>query len=411
MNEDTVLIVDDLSKKFCTDLKRIMVYGVQDVTRDWFGMRYDRALLRPSEFWSLKDVSFELKRGETLGVIGRNGAGKSTLLRLLNGIYPPDRGRIEVHGRIAALIAIGAGFHPHLTGRENIFLNGTILGMTRTDIKHRLDEIVDFAGIGQFIDSPVATYSSGMNVRLGFAIAVHAPIEILLADEVLAVGDLAFRVKCYEKIGQLREKGISTLFVSHEMTNVSVYCNKALVLDKGNVRYCGDVEEGISIYLKDYLPEMGSSGGIEKPINGTKDFVIRDVHFEPGMINDQIDLIQGQDLALVVDYTAMLDFPNVAVGNILYPPFPSAQPVFAAFSGNNASEKLTIRKGNGRLRAVIKNINANNIKLFYNFSITLNNRSTYGLWWKRVPVLVSGNSLSSGFMHFDTQCMVEAQND
>lgn len=407
---ETVLIVDDLSKKFSTNLNRIMIYGIKDVIRDWFGITYNKSVLRPSEFWALKNISFDLKQGETLGLIGRNGAGKSTLLRLLNGIFPPDRGRIEVRGRIAALIAIGAGFHPHLTGRENIFLNGTILGMTRNDIKRRLDEIIDFAGIGDFIDSPVATYSSGMNIRLGFSIAVHAPIEILLADEVLAVGDLSFRVKCFEKIAELRQQGVSTLFVSHDMTSVSVYCDKALILDKGSSRYYGDVEDAISIYLKEYNTEIDSSGGIEKPINGTKEFLIRDVCFEPELRDNQIEMIQGQDLTLIVDYTALVDFPDVAVGSILYPSFPSAQPFYAAFSESNATQKLSIHKGDGQLRVVIKNITANNIKLFYNFSITLNNRSTYGLWWKRVPVFVSGNALSSGFIHFDTQFVIESKN-
>jgi lipopolysaccharide transport system ATP-binding protein len=406
MNNDSVLIVDKLSKKFCTDLKRIMVYGIQDVTRAWFGLRNNRGKLRKSEFWALDNISFELKRGETLGVIGKNGSGKSTLLRLLNGIYPPDLGRIEARGRMAALIAIGAGFHPHLTGRENIFLNGTILGLSRKEINNRLDEIIEFAGLGTFIDAPVATYSSGMNVRLGFSIAVHAPIEILLADEILAVGDLAFRVKCYEKIGELRKNGISTLFVSHDMTYISVLCNQVLLLEHGKAQYYGEVEKGVGIYLRDFMNASDSGGGFEKLVNGTEDFIIHSIAFEPEMKDDKVEMQTGQDLTLVVEYTAKCDFPDIGISFGFSPSFLAAQPFF--FNQNQRmGQKINIEKGRGTLKIVANNISANNTKLFCNLSIMVDNNSEIVLWWRRLPVYVTGNPSSTGFVHWDVSYCVE----
>lgn len=399
MNNDSVLVVDHLSKKFCTDLKRIMVYGVQDVARDWIGFRYDRGKLRKSEFWALNDISFELKEGKTLGVIGQNGSGKSTLLRLLNGIYPPDVGRIETRGRMAALIAIGAGFHPHLTGRENIFLNGTILGLSRKEIKNRLDEIIEFSGLGTFIDAPVATYSSGMNVRLGFAIAVHTPIEVLLADEILAVGDLAFRVKCYEKIGQLRKDGVSTLFVSHDMTYISVLCDQVLLLNHGKTQYYGEVEKGIEIFLRDFMDVSESGGGFEQVVTGTEDFIVHSIKFDPEMSDNKLEVQTGQDLTLIVEYTAKCDFPDIGINIGFSPSFPAAQPFFSN-QNQRIGQRIDIQKGRGTLKIAVKNINANNTKLFYNVSIMVNNNSELVLWWRRLPVFVTGKPGSTGFAHW-----------
>jgi len=231
---DVVLKVEGLSKKFCKSLKRSMLYGTHDVVRDMFGFSQKQVELRKTEFWALEDINFELKRGETLGLIGQNGCGKSTLLRLINGIYPPDKGKITINGRIGALIAVGAGFHPHMTGRENIFLNGTILGMTKSELKQKMDAIIDFAEIDDFIDSPVATYSSGMTVRLGFAIAIHCEPDILLIDEILAVGDAKFQRKCLDKLREVRDKGIAVLLVSHNLQNIESMCGLSLLLNKGS---------------------------------------------------------------------------------------------------------------------------------------------------------------------------------
>ena len=191
--------------------------------------------LRPKEFWAVNDVSFELKRGECLGLIGRNGAGKTTLLRMLNGLIKPDAGRIETRGRVGALIALGAGFNPILTGRENIYTNASVLGLSKKETDAKLDEIIDFAEIGDFIDTPVQNYSSGMAVRLGFAIASSLEPDILLLDEVLAVGDLGFRFKCFQRIGKVL-RNAAVIFVSHSMPEVANRAQKIMWLDQGKIR-------------------------------------------------------------------------------------------------------------------------------------------------------------------------------
>lgn len=247
-NDDVVLRVEHLSKKFCRTLKRSMYYGTIDIARSMLGINYDTGKLRKDEFWALDDVSFELKKGETLGIIGENGSGKSTLLRLITGIFPPDKGKISFKGRIGALIAVGAGFHPHMTGLENIYLNGTILGMTRKELDAKMDEIIDFADIGDFLDAPVNTYSSGMRVRLGFAIAVHCEPDILLVDEVLSVGDISFRNKSMRKMAELKEKAKGLIFISHNIEQVRNLCSKVLVIDKGELLFKGDTHEGIVCY-------------------------------------------------------------------------------------------------------------------------------------------------------------------
>ncbi len=203
------------------------------------------------EFWAVRDVSFEITDGEVIGVIGRNGAGKSTLLKLLSRITDPTRGRIELNGRVASLLEVGTGFHPELTGRENIFLNGAILGMSRAEIRRKFDEIVDFAEIDRFLDTPVKRYSSGMYVRLAFAVAAHLEPEILIVDEVLAVGDAQFQKKCIGKMNSVAEGGRTVLFVSHQMGAVSQLCTRCLYMKSGELVADGETQEIIETYLSD----------------------------------------------------------------------------------------------------------------------------------------------------------------
>jgi lipopolysaccharide transport system ATP-binding protein len=202
-----------------------------------------------SDYWALKDVEFEVKQGDTLAIIGKNGAGKSTLLKVLSKITTPTTGRIEINGRVASLLEVGTGFHPELSGRENIFLNGTILGMTKREIKSKFDEIVDFSGIETFIDTPVKRYSSGMYVRLAFAVAAHLEPEILIIDEVLAVGDAEFQRKCLGKMSTVASEGRTVLFVSHNLLQVQNLCKSGLLLDKGIVKFSGDINKTISEYV------------------------------------------------------------------------------------------------------------------------------------------------------------------
>jgi lipopolysaccharide transport system ATP-binding protein len=201
-------------------------------------------------FWALKDICFDIEAGDAVGIIGRNGAGKSTLLKLIAQITEPTAGEIDLYGRVGSLLEVGTGFHPELTGRENIFLNGAILGMTRREIQSEFDAIVEFAGISQFLDTPVKRYSSGMYVRLAFAVAAHLRTEILLVDEVLAVGDFEFQKKCLGKMKDVTQGGRTVLFVSHHMQSISVLCNKGIVLEKGGATYQGSANSAIEHYMR-----------------------------------------------------------------------------------------------------------------------------------------------------------------
>ncbi len=233
-----------------------MFYGTQDVAKKMLGLRVNSSYLRDGEFWALDNISFEVKRGETLGIMGANGSGKSTLLRVLTGIYRPDVGSVCIRGRVGALIAVGAGFHPHMTGRENIFLNGTILGMTKREIVKNLDSIIDFAEIGDFIDAPVSTYSSGMYVRLGFAVAIHCNPDILIADEVLSVGDFMFQMKCFDKIHHLLKNGTSVLLVSHSDIAIRSVCSQVAIIHKTKLVDMGKTDDMIVKYRSLVLNEM-----------------------------------------------------------------------------------------------------------------------------------------------------------
>lgn len=248
MSERPLIHCDSISKKFCRDLKKSLWYGVKDSWADLTVRGTQSNEVRDGEFWANKDISFELNRGECLGVIGRNGAGKTTLLKMLNGLIKPDSGRVRMRGQVGAMIALGAGFNPVLTGRENIYVNGSILGLSKSAIRDRMDEIVDFAELDEFIDAPVRSYSSGMSVRLGFAVAaVLVNPDVLILDEVLAVGDRAFRIRCMEKISELLTNS-AVIFVSHQMSQISKTCTRAMLLNRGEVVLSGTPLEAIAAY-------------------------------------------------------------------------------------------------------------------------------------------------------------------
>ncbi len=234
--------------------------ALQRVNRDG-ERKSDREL-----FWALKDINFEIERGDVVGVIGRNGAGKSTLLKVLSRITEPTEGRVEIRGRIASLLEVGTGFHPELTGRENIFLNGAILGMTRSEISRKFDEIVDFAGIERFLDTPVKRYSSGMYVRLAFSVAAHLDSEVMVVDEVLAVGDTAFQKRCLGKLRDVTGSGRTVLFVSHNMNAIDSLCKTVIVLREGQVMFHGDVHDGIGEYLNSISAATTAGVGVEQNV-------------------------------------------------------------------------------------------------------------------------------------------------
>jgi lipopolysaccharide transport system ATP-binding protein len=259
MDDDILVRAESVSKKYCRDLKKSLWYGVKDTVADFLGRDSAKRELRKDEFWALDDVSFQLRRGEFLGLIGRNGAGKTTLLKMLSGLIKPDGGRIEMRGRVGAMIALGAGFNPLLTGRENIYVNASILGLTTREIGAKIDSIIDFAEIGPFIDSPVQSYSSGMAVRLGFAIAVATEPDILLLDEILAVGDVGFQAKCFNALTDFKRQGTCFVFVSHNMQTISRFCQRVMYLRQGRVQHSGDVATGIAHFYKDM--EANDSAG------------------------------------------------------------------------------------------------------------------------------------------------------
>ena len=230
---DIAIKVENLSKKYTIGTK---VSGSlrETIVHKWNSLS-NKTNNKNEEFWALKDISFEVKQGEVLGIIGKNGAGKSTLLKVLSRITEPTSGRFVMNGRVSSLLEVGTGFHPELTGRENIYLNGTILGMTRKEVKQKFDEIVDFSGVEKFIDTPVKHYSSGMYVRLAFAVAAHLESEILIIDEVLAVGDAEFQKKCLGKMDSVAKEGRTVLFVSHNMGAVNSLCSNCILLNNGNI--------------------------------------------------------------------------------------------------------------------------------------------------------------------------------
>lgn len=259
MMSDAIIEVENLGKKYRLGAKSNERYtALRDVLADtakalfgWNGPEVSAFSAQGSkdEFWALKDVSFEVKHGEVLGIIGRNGAGKSTLLKILSRITEPSTGKIRIKGRVASLLEVGTGFHPELTGRENIYLNGAILGMARVEIRAKFDEIVAFAEIEKFLDTPVKRYSSGMYVRLAFAVAAHLEPEILVIDEVLAVGDAEFQKKCLGRMGSFASTGRTVLFVSHNMGVVRTLCPSAIVMHAGKIVYHGESHEAIGCYL------------------------------------------------------------------------------------------------------------------------------------------------------------------
>jgi lipopolysaccharide transport system ATP-binding protein len=246
--EKPIIEVENLSKRYRIGAQPDNNVTLRDAIAKRFSAEGRKAIGESQTFWALRDVSFSLDRGEALGIIGRNGAGKSTLLKILSQITPPTEGQITMRGRVASLLEVGTGFHPELSGRENIFLNGAILGMTRREIAQKFDEIVEFSEVSRFLDTPVKRYSSGMYVRLAFAVAAHLQPEILIVDEVLAVGDVEFQKKCLGKMGEVSKGGRTVLFVSHNIAAVASLCTKVLLLKSGQVLYSGDVKQGLQQY-------------------------------------------------------------------------------------------------------------------------------------------------------------------
>jgi lipopolysaccharide transport system ATP-binding protein len=301
-----VITVENLSKRYVIGRQRSkgdgLRHAIEDVMRSpraWWRNRRAQKDAQHADFWALKDISFQIKQGEVVGIIGRNGAGKSTLLKILSRITVPSEGRIRINGRIASLLEVGTGFHQELTGRENIFLNGAILGMTHAEIVRKFDEIVDFSEIEEFLDTPVKRYSSGMYVRLAFAVAAHLEPEILIVDEVLAVGDAAFQKKCLGKMGSFAQSGKTVLFVSHNMDAVRNLCQRVIWLKNGRLHDDGESDSIIQSYFNSISNERAFSN-----TNPDYGFVIQKVALKNGQGEETGQFSPGEDLVVEISYDA-----------------------------------------------------------------------------------------------------------
>lgn len=298
--------------------------------------------LRAGEFWAVRDVSFELRRGECLGLIGHNGAGKTTLLKMLNGLIKPDRGTITMRGRVGALIALGAGFNPILTGRENIYINGSVLGLTKKEIDAKIDEIIDFAEIREFIDMPVQSYSSGMTVRLGFAVATALDPDVLILDEVLAVGDGSFRHKCYQRIDALRSRA-AIIFVSHNMPDVGRICQSTVVMERGRTIFQGNALDGIARYN-----ELNERGGGPGNSHREVKYPIREFSVE---MPERVGFNEPLDLKIKVSSEENVGPVNLTVA------LSNQSGGFAAVGlSNSQSFGIELRKGENEWRCRVANI-------------------------------------------------------
>lgn len=312
---DVVIKVDNLSKKYIighqkqeryTALRDVIANKVQSFGRKLAGLTAGQLDSSTEEFWALKDINFEVKRGDRVGIIGRNGAGKSTLLKILSRITEPTSGRIEITGRVASLLEVGTGFHPELTGRENIFLNGAILGMGRAEIKKKFDEIVTFAEVEKFLDTPVKRYSSGMYVRLAFAVAAHLEPEILIVDEVLAVGDTQFQKKCLGKMEDVGKEGRTVLFVSHNMDAMRKLCQKGIFLKDGSIFSVGTIGSAVDSYLsKTRQTESADVDTLLSDLSSDTAFRLEHIHLSQGDADVTNFFENGKPLEITFEYQVL----------------------------------------------------------------------------------------------------------
>lgn len=330
MSADVVIRAEGLGKKYVighqkagaeryTSLRDVIARSAHNLVRTTRDMLRGRQIVtgdEVEEFWALRDLDFEIRRGEVVGIIGRNGAGKSTLLKVLSRITEPTAGLVEIHGRVASLLEVGTGFHPELTGRENIFLNGAILGMSRAEIKRKFDEIVAFAEVERFLDTPVKRYSSGMYVRLAFAVAAHLEPEILVVDEVLAVGDAEFQKKCLGKMQDVAEHGRTVLFVSHNMSAISTLCSRGLLISGGRLAFAGDAAE----VMERYSYSTDNEYDVAFPSRPDKPTITR--------IMIERDLLASRDLKIVATFESPSTL-RTPIGGILIRAL-SGEPIWAS---------------------------------------------------------------------------------
>ena len=341
-----VIRVQNISKRYRLGLKekqaKTFAGQITNVIKaPWQNLKRLRAMSKfdyedESVFWALKDIDFEVKEGEVLGVIGKNGAGKSTLLKILSQITDPSYGRIEIHGRVASLLEVGTGFHPELSGRENIYMNGTILGMTRREIDSKLDEIIDFSGVEKFIDTAVKFYSSGMKVRLGFSVAAHLEPEILIIDEVLAVGDYEFQKKCLGKMEDVsRNEGRTIIFVSHDLNSVKRLCDNTIILKNGIIHSLGKTNDVVELYMDSNYKEATKWVGFDG------DNSIQIVRTQI-ITNPDNSFFIDSSIQVEIELNILNDYPNLVIGFNLLSEFGEE---IARSNYNDFIEDMVVKKG------------------------------------------------------------------
>lgn len=383
MRSELAISSEAVSKKFCRSTRRSMRYGLSDIARNVIGMSTPRKL-RPDEFWALRDADLRVKRGECVGLIGPNGSGKTTLLQLINGIFWPDAGELSVRGRVGALIAVGAGFHSLLTGRENIHVSGAVMGMTRDEVNARFDSIVDFADIGDFLDTPVKHYSSGMYVRLGFAIAVHADPDVMLVDEVLAVGDHGFQSKCFKRMSQLREQGTTIVLVSHDMRTVAGFADWVALVDQGRLTRYDNVTQGVRAYSRLFV--SGEKEPVQELVTGGRYVQFHDVRL------GERNLAPGASFHFGLPFACTRDYEDVEVEISVHDerdPEPFVQVTNRAYGS-----RVDLR-GRGQLDLEIGRLDLQASMAVIAIAIWNRNRNEQLFWW-RVPVEFSGASHATG---------------
>jgi lipopolysaccharide transport system ATP-binding protein len=347
--EEVLITAENVSKKFSKNLKKSLYYGVLDVFSGIGGSSKKREL-RKDEFWAVKNINFEVKRGECLGLIGHNGAGKSTLLKMLNGLILPDAGSITMKGKVGALIELGAGFNPILTGRENIYNNAAVIGFTKNEIDEKFDSIVEYSEVGEFLDMPVQNYSSGMKVRLGFAIAAQMQPDILIIDEVLAVGDLGFKIKCMNTIQQLL-KNTAVIFVSHAMTQITTVCTRLILMNKGQIEFEGnDIGAGIEKYFLKFDTN-------EQQILTSKNIKLKKINLIAQHSIDSVEqtiINSGESLTVVFELEVEKEIKNLkfrlGIFNIEYRLIAEVDSDQVNFIAHNTSD------GNVKVTVVISNL-------------------------------------------------------
>ncbi len=385
MNDEAVIQVEHVSKKFCKNLKTSMRYGIEDIGRNAIGRPSRGGQLRKREFWAVDDISFEVERGETLGLIGPNGSGKTTLLKMLNGIFWPDKGKITVKGRMGVLIDVGAGFHPMLTGRENIYVNAAILGMSKRETEEKFNSIVEFADIGNFIDTAVKHYSSGMFVRLGFAVAAHCEPDILLVDEVLAVGDEGFQQKCFNKIGELKKNGTTVILVSHNMHLISQFANRVILINDGTAHHFASVGDAVHAYSNLFI--SGQEEGLKKIASGNEKIQFYDVCTKKGI------LCPGETFYLSLKYVSSQEYRDVEVDLAIWSG--SEQTEYFQATNRVFNETINLRKGSHELVIAVQDIPLNNALARVGVSIW-SHGLTELLLNVVIPVKFRGIGLSTG---------------